>query len=476
MKISAITGAFLLLLTLFSVQVAAQQSTSASDTLQTEINSELLEILLENGVITRSQYDALLRRAERDPALDLLDQDDDTGYTPTETRPRRFRVRSEDGRDLFRLRGRVYIDGAGLFLNDNKNTVDDNRDGRGELGNYGTIIRNARLGAEGVMYEDFLWRMEADFRDQEVRLRGAYIEYIRLNPFRIMVGNIKEPAGLEWMTSRRRTTFLERAASLDAYKPDWNIGMRAEYRGSNYNVMGALMSGGVISRQRDVTDGYAFSGRVSLSPYSQGTIYTHLAFSGSYRVNSYTQRIDGQFDRQYNPIRLRTRIGTRAIDARFIGRNDVQDAVDWTRLNAEAAFGVGPLSVQGELSSVNITRDFGGANLNLGGFYVQASYFLTGESRSYRPNRGNMGALIPNRNFRPGFGTGAIELAARYSRADSNDQDYDGGEMDHFTLGLNWYLNREIRVMLNYMYLEAERLNGKQSKGSVVAARFQIEF
>jgi phosphate-selective porin OprO and OprP len=326
------------------------------------------------------------------------------------------------------------------------------------------------------MYEDFLWRMEADFRDQEVRLRGAYIEYIRLNPFRIMVGNIKEPMGLEWMTSRRRTTFMERAASLDAYKPSWNIGMRAEYRGSNYNIMAALMSGGELFRQRDVTDGYAFAGRASFSPYNRGTTYTHLAVSGAYRVNSYTQRIDGQFDRQYNPIRLRTRIGTRAIDGRFIGRNDVQDTVDWTRLNAEAAFGFGAFSVQGELTSVNMTRDFGQTDLSLGGYYVQASYFLTGESRTYRPYRGNMGALIPNRNFRPGFGPGAIEIAARFSRVDSNDQDYDGGEMDHFTLGINWYLNREIRVMLNYMYLEAERLNGKQSKGSVVAARFQIEF
>lgn len=454
----------------------AKNITSNPDTSRVVVNSELLNILLENGTITREQYNNLTRSSDRDPSLDLLDQEDDTGYSPAEIRTRRFRVQSEDGRDLFRIRGRLYVDGAGLFLNDNKNTVDDSRDGRGDLSNYGSIIRNARLGAEGVMYEDYLWRLEADFRDEEVRLRGAYIEYIRLNPLRISAGNIKEPMGMEWMTSRRRTTFLERAPSLDAYKPSWNIGLRAEYRGSSYNVMGALMSGGELFRERDVTGGYAVAGRVSYSPFNRGRTYTHLALSGSYRVNAYTQRIDNQFNRQYQDIRLRTRIGTRAIDGRFIGREDVQDTVDWTRLNAEVAFGTGPLSFQGELTSVNMNRDFQQSSLSLGGYYAQVSYFLTGESRSYRPGRGNIGALIPNRNFRPGYGPGAIEIAARFSRVDSIDQDYDGGMMDHFTLGLNWYLNREVRFMVNYIYLDAERMNGKQSTGSVLAGRFQIEF
>lgn len=450
--------------------------TQPADTTVERSSSELLQILLENGVITRDQYNRLLRQSAQEMREDLLDQDDDFGYTDADIRTRRFRVRSEDGRDLFRLRGRIFIDGAYLNLNDNKNTVDDARDGRGDLGNYGTIIRNARLGAEGVMYEDFLWRLDIDFRDEEIRFRGSYIEYIRLRPFRIMVGNVKEPMGLEWMTTRRNATFLERAPSLDAYKPGWELGVRLEYRGNQYNLMGGIFSGGETFRQRTVTDGYALAGRATVAPYLSGTTFTHLGVGASYRVNSYTQRIDGQFDRQYIPIRLRTRLGTRAIDGRFIGGDDVTDAVDMTRLNAEAAFGIGPFSLQGEITSVGLDRDFNQENLRLGGYYVQASYFLTGESRTYRAYRGNFGALIPNRNFSPGFGPGAIELTGRYSWVDSNDKDYDGGQMEHITLGINWYLNREVRLMFNYIYLEAERLNGKQSNGSVFGMRLQVEF
>ncbi len=456
----------------FSYDAAPADTAGAS----ASSTAELLRILLENGTITREQYNRLMQRQETDISDDLLDQDDDFGYSDVDVRTRRFRVRSDDGRDLFRLRGRLFLDGAYLNLNDNKNTVDDPRDGRGDLGNYGTIIRSARLGAEGVMYEDFLWRLDLDFRDQEIRFRGSYIEYIRLNPFRIMVGHMKEPMGLEWMTTRRSSTFIERASSSEAYKPDWQMGIRLEYRGSRYNLMGGVFSGGETFRQRTVTDGYAFTGRATVAPYLRGSSFVHVGAAASYRVNSYTQRIDGQFNRQYIPVRLRTRLGTRAIDGRFIGDDDINNAVDLTRLTGEAAFGLGSFSVQGEATTVGIRRDFGNPDLTLSGYYVQASYFLTGETRTYRPFRGNFGALIPNRNFRPGFGPGAIELAARFSSADSIDEDYDGGKMDHFTFGVNWYLNREIRFLFNYIYLEAESMNGKKSTGSVFAVRFQLEF
>ncbi|MCH8569095.1 MAG: OprO/OprP family phosphate-selective porin [Balneolales bacterium] len=456
-----------------------------ADSLQKVKDSQkkLLETLYRNGQVTAAEFREIT--GEDPPAAhpdaiftgwDLLDDDDDFGYTSTDTRVRRFRVRSEDGRDLFRLRGRLYIDGAALYLDDNKNTVDDSRPNRGNLSNYGTIIRSARIGAEGVMYEDFLWRTEIDFRDDEVRIRGAYLEYIRLNPFRIMVGHIKEPAGIEWMSSRNRSVFIERSPSNDAYLPDWNLGIRAEYRGSRFNLSGAMMSGGGIATNREENGGYAFAGRATVAPYISNQVYSHLGFAAAYRVNAFTERIDGNFYRQYSDVRLRTRLGTRAIDGRMIGADDIDDVVDMNRWHAEAALGLGPLSLQGEWTLLQVRRDFLKNDLDLGGFYVQASYFLTGERRIYRPSRGNFAATVPNRDFRPGFGPGAVELAVRYSRVDSNNHDYDGGEMDHFTVALNWYLNRETRIMLNYIYLDAERLNGKRSYGSVVALRVMFEF
>lgn len=446
------------------------------DSTTTGSYSELLEVLLESGVINHTQWQRLAGHMSGSRSADLLGDDDDFGYTQAEMRTRRFRVRSEDGRDLFRLRGRLYLDGAMLGLEDPQNTVDDSREGRGNLGTYGTIIRNARIGAEGAMYEEFTWRLEVDFRDAEVRIRGAWLEYAGAGPVRVAVGNFKEPVGLEFVTPRGRTTFLERALSLDAFKPDWNMGLRVEQHGRRHHVSAVLMSGNGDNRDRQVTGGFAYGGRATVAPLMRGETWSHLGFGATYRVNAYTSRIDNNYNRQYLDVRKRTRLGTRAVDGRFIGADDLTDVYSYVTWSAEAALGSGPFSLQGELTGLQVNRDFLRDNLSLLGYYAQASWFLTGESRVYRPSRGNFGALYPVRAFRPGFGPGAVELAARFSRVDAIDHDYDGGQMDHFTAALNWYLNREMRVMFNYIWLDAERANGKRTRGSVYAMRVMFEF
>ncbi len=419
-----------------------------------------------------------------DQREDLLGEDDDTGYTPVDIRTRRLRIRSEDGRDIFRLRGRLFIDGAYVFF-DPTDTVDDASAGSGDIAKYQTIIRNARLGAEGVMYEDWGWRIEADFRDAEIRFRGSYIEYLGWGPLRASFGNIKEPVGMEWMTTRRRNTFIERASPLDAYKPSWNIGARMEYQGSAYHLMGGVFGGNDVIRDRRITDGFALAGRATVAPYLEGRNYLHLGVGASHRQNAYRERADAP--RQYQDVRLRTRLGTRAVDGRFIGREDISGVENYGTYAVEGALGLGPVALQGEVLGVTANRQEDLEQVNLWGWYAQVSWFLTGEARTYRPGRGNFGAVIPTRNFRPGFGPGAIELAARYAFVDSIDRTddeiiYDGGTMDHFTLGLNWYLTREVRIMANFIYLDARRatpqgpgLGGKQTTGSVLALRFQVE-
>ena len=415
------------------------------------------------------------------PVDDVLDDDEDGGYADAEIRVNRLRIQTPDGRDIFRLRGRIFYDAGFLMLDDNYNTVDDDRENRGDLARFGTVLRSARFGAEGAISDLYTWRLEVDFRDEEVRMRGTYIEYIGHRPFRLLIGNTKEPTGLEWMTNRRASTFLERAAPVDAYMPDWAMGIRAEYQGFNYNLMAGAFGSNAVEIERDINQGYSLAGRATFAPWISGRNYLHLGAGATWRQNAYRHQKARGFDKEYQDLRLRTRTGTRALDGRFIGRIDITDVTNHTVYAFESAVGLGPLSISGEYIGVVVERDlelvnFDDPTLNLGGFYVQASYFLTGESRNYRPNRGNFGTLVPMRDFGPGAGPGAWELTARFANINSIDKDYDGGQMDHLTVGLNWYLSREFRVMFNYMYLKAQRANGKTSEGSVLGLRFHLEF
>jgi phosphate-selective porin OprO/OprP len=81
------------------------------------------------------------------------------------------------------------------------------------------------------------------------------------------------------------------------------------------------------------------------------------------------------------------------------------------------------------------------------------SYFLTGEHRKYNPSIGIFTGVDPqpSLNFKKGE-WGVLELAVRHSYVDLNDGDIRGGQESNFTAGLNWYHNRNIRIMFNYTH------------------------
>ncbi len=183
------------------------------------------------------------------------------------------------------------------------------------------------------------------------------------------------------------------------------------------------------------------------------------------------------------------------MDGRFIGRRDYEDVEDFFTLALEGAYGIGPFSVQGEyvIQEMNQQgdRDDGIEN---SGWYVQANYFLTGETRNYRAFSGDFGKTRVLRPLSAG-GPGAWELALRYAEADSwmdnpgDDAIEDGGgqRMDHVTLGLNWYPEDDIVFKFNAMWLDSEYQYvenaegdfdspGKRTQGWVYALRAQYEF
>ncbi|AHK79980.1 hypothetical protein M911_13390 [Ectothiorhodospira haloalkaliphila] len=455
-------------------------------------SSALIDKLIERGVLTeqdaRELRDDTLqkeRRAAEDryPGLE---------YEPTlplravndRIQARKFRVESQDGTNRFGLRGRLMIDTEFADWDKNLNAASsqtDRQDFDGALPERGTYLRRARLGAIGVYDDTWEWQLEVDFRDSDVRFANAYLAYLT-DHGRLAVGNFKEPFSLESSTSSRRLTFMERATPVDAYRPSRNIGLMYETLVPNYYLAAGVFGGEGTDRDRDVEEGYALALRGSFAPYMSDDTFSHLGLSYNYRRNS--KDFDDEDGDIYEDVRLRSREGARAIDIRLIGRNDIEGVEDFSRYALEAAWGHGPFSLQGEYLRVdlNLDPDKGDvrtdkSRLTLDGYYVQASYFLTGEHRNYRAFSGDFGAVRPNSTFGRG-GTGAWELAARFAHADSSEHSRPGrgNKMDHYTLGLNWYPNEDMVFKLNYMYFDYEGRGGKSDGNQVLAARAQFEF
>jgi phosphate-selective porin OprO/OprP len=133
-----------------------------------------------------------------------------------------------------------------------------------------------------------------------------------------------------------------------------------------------------------------------------------------------------------------------------------------------------------------LSRTEGLNSTSLDGFYLLASWFITGESRNYLPATGEFGRSVPD------GGRGSLELALRYSSVDLNDEDslmeageedlVLGGEADQWTLGLNWRLNPYIRIMGNLSRVDHDEfadedgdLDGDDDF-SIFQLRFQLNF
>ena len=80
--------------------------------------------------------------------------------------------------------------------------------------------------------------------------------------------------------------------------------------------------------------------------------------------------------------------------------------------------------------------------------------------------------MSPRRNFDCKGGPGAWEVAVRYARLDLDDSTVTGGTLDDFTVGLNWHLNPNVRMMLNYVRANLDGVGDS----NIFQSRFQIDF
>ena len=156
----------------------------------------------------------------------------------------------------------------------------------------------------------------------------------------------------------------------------------------------------------------------------------------------------------------------------------------------EAGMNYGPFQMQGEYHRYGLERtDSSLKDPEFDGWYVQATYFLTGEMRPFVPGSAAWGSPASANPFALDAGSwGAWEVKARYSVNDMNAFTLDpvaanrvrGGDQTIISAGVNWYLNRNIRWMFDYMDVDIDRLNASGAQAGqdfgVFATRFQFSF
>jgi phosphate-selective porin OprO/OprP len=75
----------------------------------------------------------------------------------------------------------------------------------------GTEIRRARLFASGNIADDWKYKAQYDFAGNGTDFKDMYIQYTGWDFGKITLGQHKQEAGLEVLTSSKYMTFIERA-------------------------------------------------------------------------------------------------------------------------------------------------------------------------------------------------------------------------------------------------------------------------
>jgi len=131
-------------------------------------------------------------------------------------------------------------------------------------------------------------------------------------------------------------------------------------------------------------------------------------------------------------------------------------------LGLEALWNEGPFSVLAEHVRAQVNTSASG-NADLYGYYVTASWILTGETRPYDRTVGYARRILPEHRG------GAVELVARYSHVDLDDGAVAGGTFNRPQLGVNWWATRRWKFGLDWGRTRLERFGTIGTTDSVLA-------
>jgi phosphate-selective porin OprO/OprP len=378
-----------------------------------------------------------------------------------------------DGQQRFKIRGRFQYD---IYSNEWDVAAEDGTR---------SYVRRAFLGAQGRLSDR--WRYKIDFvlnpgaaegdatGGQDVAVDDAYLEYAG-DFFSFVIGENNVTSPLEDRISSLDTPFIERSSFINAFGYGRAAGLAFLLAGSNW--MGTVGVYGDSLNNQDanfnLNEQTSFSGRFTWAPVYGATpdSYTlvHLGVSARRRY----QGDDAVFRYRTRPLNGR---GTRWIDAGS-GASGESD----TTLGAELAVQYNAFGIQAEYSYLEGEEApaTGGSSFSYDGYYVDAYWSITGESRAYRGNQGWFGPIVPLHPINEG-GWGHWMLSARYDFLDLSDTVGSAatrGEQTAWALGLDWVPLDHVRFKLNYALSDMDRTGpaATDDEAQVVTLRTQFDF
>ena len=373
-----------------------------------------------------------------------------------------FTIKSGDGNFLLKIGADLQVDtrsysgaGSGSFTD-------------------GMLLRRIRPTFSGTVYKYVDYFLRPDFGQGSTIIYDAYMQLNYFRHINLRVGKFKPPVGLERLQSDDDTSFVERGLPT-LLVPSRDIGFQLGgdllKRRVNYQV--GVFNGVVDNSLSDAAVGshHDYAGRVFLTPFAPNENFLSGLGIG---IGATGGSVDGLGLPSYKTFGQNTF---------FSFASGVMEAGHRTRLAPQAYYYVGPFGVMVEdglteegLQKGNVRRD-----IAFRAWETEFSYILTGEKKGFA-------SPTPRHSFDPSnHGWGAVELAVRTGEFSADHSIFSYGfasptatprSAREWVGGVNWYLNRLVRISGDYGVtgFEGGLPGGSRIAERVLIFRFQLNF
>ena len=355
-----------------------------------------------------------------------------------------FWLNSPDDSYKFHLNG--YVQGVGRFYT--------SQEPAGTPSTF--VMRRVRPIFDGTVAKYYDFRIMPDFGNGNATLYDAWVNVHYWEQLQLKIGKFKEPLGIERLQEDKWLFLVERGLPSDLMA-DRDIGAQAfgTLFDSRVDWQAGVFNGvpdNTATVDADANSPKDFAGRLLLHPFrhTQLTLLDGLGVGIAGTYGSERGSAIATFKSTFQNVFFTYNSTVSAAGSRY-------------RFSPQMNYYYGPLGFFSEFAQngqelVNKPTTKGShttyTTLTNSAWQVAGSYVLTGENASY-------GGVTPREDFTPtdGGGWGAWELAARVGELDLDHKAYALKFADpaksartdfEWSFGLNWYLNRNVKFVLNY--------------------------
>ena len=353
----------------------------------------------------------------------------------------------------------------------------DGKSNTSHIGN-GMNLRRTRFAVKAQLDKNWYGELDTDWTSGTPELKDAYVAFNGVEGLEIKAGNFKENFSIQRNTTSRYLMFMERAM-VTYLAPSRHLGINARYSKDWFWASAGVFGPELASSEEQTlmedgnkdfgyNEGLSYTGKLVFRPINNSTSSLHIGGAASYREPKLTST-DGYFVGRYS-----SRNSTSINRKKYLDTDDVKGldhelawtvelAGHWKQLRYETAYiargmyldqTVNPLPTQWAE-----------------GWYAQASWLLFGGTQNYDADGAKYTRTTSEHKW------GNLEVAFRYEYADFNtgklfshkvaDTNIFGGSGEAYTVGLNYYPNKNVKIVLNWQYNNNDRYANAKGKSYV---------